>query len=298
MQLDSVMTELAVATIETRNFHPLFSSPDSDADIVLACKSATVYYRIHSYTLKTASGFFRTMFSLPQKNYDTLSNEVIYLEEDEATLDAVFRMISGLPLPPIDSYDQVDLMLDAIEKYDMPGPLSIIRIMVMTPSLLNQPFRLYPIATRFGWDAEAKYASSQTLSYNLYDPEHRPGLAKLSTDALLRLFELHHARREGIRQRLNDPPFVVSSGTNATCSACHRPIDHHTWRELKYKIILEMDVRPLGDTVLEPGLSSWPEAQACWQAKCPEFSCSRFLYDKNETVRVIRDCVEQLPKTI
>jgi hypothetical protein len=192
------MAELAVATIDTRNFHPLFSSPD--AEIVLASKGATLYYRLHSYTLKNASRFFQTMFTLPQKDHDSLTNGVIYLDEDETTLDAIFRMISGLPLSPIDSYDLIESMLDAIEKYDMPGPLSIIRIMVMTPSLLHQPFRLYPIASRFGWDAEAQHASSQTLSYNLYDPEHRPALSKLSTDALLRLFELHHSRREGYCQ--------------------------------------------------------------------------------------------------
>ncbi|THV06722.1 hypothetical protein K435DRAFT_644613 [Dendrothele bispora CBS 962.96] len=285
---------VAVANLDTTPFHPLFSSPD--ADVVLACKGATLYYRLHSYTLKNASAFFRSMFSLPPKNHDSPQNEIIYLEEDENTLDVVFRMISGLPFPPIESYDLIDSMLDAVEKYEMTGVLSIIRIMVMTPALLDQPFRLYPIACRFGWEAEAKHASTQTLAYDLHDPELRPSLSKLSTSALLKLIDLHHSRREGLRQRLNDPPFV--SGGVATCAACHHPIDYHTWRELKYKIILEMDCRPLGDTVLDAGLSNWPEALACWQAKCPDASCSRFLYDQTETVRVIRECVEQLPKTI
>lgn len=76
----------------------------------------------------------------------------------------------------------------------------------------------------------------------------------------------------GLRQRLNDPPFV--SGGLATCNNCHAVIDYHTWRELKYKIILEMDVRPAGDTILEHGLSEWPEALACWQAKCAQVGCS------------------------
>ncbi|KAJ4497983.1 hypothetical protein C8R41DRAFT_176492 [Lentinula lateritia] len=76
----------------------------------------------------------------------------------------------------------------------------------------------------------------------------------------------------GLWQRLNDPPFV--SGGLATCNNCHAVIDYYTWRELKYKIILEMDVRPAGDTILEHGLSEWPEALACWQAKCAQAGCS------------------------
>ncbi|KAJ3864707.1 hypothetical protein EV359DRAFT_63754 [Lentinula novae-zelandiae] len=76
----------------------------------------------------------------------------------------------------------------------------------------------------------------------------------------------------GLRQRLNDPPFV--SGGLATCNNCNAVIDYHTWRELKYKIILEMDVRPAGDTILEHSLSEWPEALACWQAKCAQAGCS------------------------
>lgn len=44
-------------------FHGLFSSPE--ADVILAAKDS-VLFRVHSQTLKTTSGFFRTMYSLPQ----------------------------------------------------------------------------------------------------------------------------------------------------------------------------------------------------------------------------------------
>ncbi|KAF9038410.1 hypothetical protein BDP27DRAFT_1347783 [Rhodocollybia butyracea] len=241
----------------------------------------SVYFRLHSHNLKIASGFFRQMFMLPQ-NTQLDNNGILYLEEDEVTLENLFRMISGLSVPPIDSYDLVDPLLDAIEKYDTPGPLSIVRLLVMTPALLNEPFRLYAVACRFGWDDEAQYASSQTLAYDLHCPDVRPYLTRLSTNALLRLLDLHRSRREGLRQRLDDPPFV--SGGLATCNNCNSTIDYHTWRELKYKIILEMDVRPLGDSISDEGLTDW--------------SCSRSLYDKSETLRVIRECIEKLPKMI
>lgn len=49
---------------DSLNFHPDFSSPD--ATIVLAAKESKMYFRIHHFTLKSTSGFFREMYSLPQ----------------------------------------------------------------------------------------------------------------------------------------------------------------------------------------------------------------------------------------
>ncbi|KAJ8518052.1 hypothetical protein ONZ45_g4845 [Pleurotus djamor] len=294
MQSEEMPESLAVVNYDTKLLHPDFSEPD--ADVVLGTKGTM--FRVHSFTLKTTSGWFRTMLSLPQTPPPPSRNpgEVIYVEEDTQTLEILLRIICGLPIPPVESYDVVDALLFAAEKYDMPGVMSIVRILVMTPALLKDPFRLYIIACRFGWEAEAKRASTQTLTYNLLDKDMRPLLERLSSSALLDLLELHRSRREGLRQRLNEAPFVA--GGTASCSSCNGLIDYHTWRELKYKIILEMDNRPLGDTVIELGLQTWPEAHACWSAKCPNRECDRFLYDKAETVRVVQECIKRLPDTV
>jgi hypothetical protein len=273
--------------------HTLFSNPEGD--VILGSKDGDVLFRTHSFILKTTSGWFRSMFSLPQK-CPPATPDVIYMDEDASVLENLLRMVCGLPIVPPTTYDAVDPLLFAAEKYDMPGPMSIIRMLVMTPPLLGQPLRLYAVACRFGWQSEAQYASQSTLSLDLHSELHRASLQMLSTSALLDLFQLHRDRREGLRTRLDDPPFV--GGGTAVCVACGWQIDYHTWRELKYKIILEMDVRPLGDTVVNSGLLEWHEAKACWSAKCPNADCDRVLYDKAETLRVIRECVEGLRKCI
>ncbi|KAI0356238.1 hypothetical protein OH77DRAFT_1478330 [Trametes cingulata] len=284
------------ADLELSNggFHPLFSS--QDGDVVLGSKDR-VLFRVHSYTLKTTSGWFRAMYSLPQLSAtgSDIPPETIYVDEDAATLEGLLRMVCGLPIPRLDSYDIIEPILHAAEKYDMPGPMSIVRALVTAPPLLSDPLRLYAIACRYGWQDEAMMASRYTLTLNLHAPEHRPTLQKLGTDALLNLFQLHHTRRETLRRRLDDPPFVNDSG-DTSCSNCGSLVDYHTWRELKYVIIMEMDGRPLGDTVCNPGLLEWPAARACWNAKC--INCDRVLYDKTLTMRVIRECIEQLPTTI
>ncbi|KAJ6497830.1 hypothetical protein C8R45DRAFT_984396 [Mycena sanguinolenta] len=276
-------------------FHPLFSSPDGD--IVLAAKGGNMWFRMHTFVLKTASSWFRAMLSLPQGQSPSGDVNVIFMEEDEDTLELLLRMISGLPLITIDHYDVIDKILFAAEKYDMPGPMSIMRLLVMTPPLLDQPFRLYTVACRYGWPEEASFASTQTLTHHLHDPEVRSRLGRLSTDALLKLFSLHHSRKEALRDRLNRPPFVASD-YSANCGNCHSPIDYHTWRELKYRMIQEIEVRPLGDTILDKGLAEWPEAKACWLAKCPHRVCARSLYDQEPTIRIIRECIEELPRSI
>ncbi|OBZ68161.1 Palmitoyl-protein thioesterase 1 [Grifola frondosa] len=275
----------------TATYHPLFSS--SDGDVILGSKDGTLF-RVHTFTLKMTSGWFRTMFSLPQKS-SASTPDVIYVDEDAATLEDLLRMICGLTIPRLDSYDVIEPLLHAAEKYDMPGPMSIVRRLVMTPPLVDDPLRLYALTCRYGWQDEAMMASKYTLTLNLHAPEHRNTLKKLGTDSLLNLFQLHRFRRETLRGRLDDPPFV-SDGGDTSCSHCGSAVDYHTWRELKYVIIMEMDSRPLGDTVCSSGLLEWPAARACWNAKCA--TCDKVLYDKTLTMRVIRECIDSLPTTV
>jgi len=163
----------------------------------------------------------------------------------------------------------------------------------MTFPLSDQPLRRYAVACRYGWTEEAKAASSETLKLNVHAPEHRPLLEGLGTVALLDLFALHRERREVLRARLDEPPFI---GAATVCVPCGWRLDYNTWRELKYKIILEMDVRPLGDTICK-GLEEWWEAQACWNAKCPNMDCNRLLYDKQLTITAISKAIADLKTT-
>ncbi|KIK98557.1 hypothetical protein PAXRUDRAFT_800637 [Paxillus rubicundulus Ve08.2h10] len=269
--------------------HPAFDSPD--ADVVLVSKDL-VQFHVHSFTLKTTSGWFRSLFTLPRPS----PPETIHLDEDSSTLELLLRMVSGLPIQPLTSHDTVDAIIYAAEKYDMPGPISLVRIAVLTPPLADQPLRLYAAAARCGWTEEAKVASQRTLSMNLWEDDNWEMLAKVDVRTALALLKLHRARREGLRKRLDEFPFIGGNAI-ALCTRCRRPIDHHTWRELKYKVTMEMDARPLGDTVLDDGLTEWPEAKACWDAKCPYTECEVVLYHKAETMRLIRECIESLPKT-
>ncbi|KAF9528523.1 hypothetical protein CPB83DRAFT_854308 [Crepidotus variabilis] len=271
--------------------HPDFSS--EDANVTLAAKESKMCFRVHSFTLKTTSGFFRTMFSLPQGSSE--QSDIMYLEEDAEILEPLLRMICGMPFPDFTSVDLLENVIFAAEKYDMAGALSILRLCLVSPSLPEDPIQMYAIAKRQGWEEIAKTYSTRTLVLNIFDSAHQPALRTASSDAVLDLFMLHRARKDGLKQMLNTPPFV--SGTPSNCIQCNGRIDYRTWRELKYRMLTEVDERPLGDTILDPGMSLWPEALECWKACCGNSGCKRLLYDKAETIRVIRGCLDKLPSS-
>jgi hypothetical protein len=77
-------------------------------------------------------------------------------------------------------------------------------------------------------------------------------------------------------------------------------LDNRTWRELKIALFLEIDRRPLGDTICAEvgGAADWPEALACWEAKCTKEGCSARNFGRVTTFRQIRACIDTLPSTI
>ncbi|KAG5651998.1 hypothetical protein H0H81_006650 [Sphagnurus paluster] len=291
------------SVVTSKKFHPEFSFPD--ADVILRSFEGTLY-RIHSYTLRTTSGLFNTMFNLPQpvkskagrdsgnRDYEP---EEIPIYESDFVLERLLRLLCSIPVPSWESYDDVDRVLTAAEKWDTPGPIATIRATLTRPQFLtSDPLRLYVLAKHFDWREEAKLAATQTLKLNLHDPIHASTLARLSSKDLLPLLNLHRKRRDMFK-KLIDSPERFAAG-NSRCGVTQ--LDNHTWREFKNAMFAEIDRRPLGDTlgVAVGHSANWPEAKACWEAKCSKEGCGGLNYDRIATLRQIRNCIEILPSTI
>ena len=294
-------------------YHPLFSF---DADVVLSSRDG-ILFCIPSMTLKMTSSWFRTMFTLPQgsppassrshnrNQRDTTTapteTEIIGLDEDSSTLEPLLRMICGLEIPTLDTWDTVEPVLYAAEKYDMPGPASILRALLRAPTFTDAPLRLYAAACHFGWAEDARAASTRSLTLNLYDSAHKPSLLRLRSADLYALFALHHKRRAQFRSRIADSPFLTDAQllntASARCSSCRDPISYLEWRELRHVMLAELERRPSGDTVLT-GLEEWPAALACWATKCKRASCHSSVYDKALSSKAIKDLLDSLPNAV
>jgi len=293
-----------------------------DADVVLGSRDG-VLFRVPSTTLRMTSAWFRTMFTLPQgsppassrlrNNHQrdingdastpTLTSdvEVIGLAEDACTLESLLRMICGLEIPTLDTWDAVEPVLYAAEKYEMPGPASIVRALLRTPVFADEPLRLYAAACHFGWAEDVRTASTRSLSVDLHHSSNRTALLRLRTADLLTLFDLHHARREQFRLRIAQPPFLTDAqlgdAATARCSRCREPISHVEWRELRWRMLDELERCPSGDSIVT-GLEEWPAALACWAVKCKKVNCQSAVYDKVSTSKAIKDVLDALPNTV
>lgn len=281
-------------------YHPQFAF--ADADVVLCSTEGTLYH-VYSYTLKTTCGLFRTMFSLPQKlgvEGDSKTPEPIPIYEHDNVLEKILCMIHGLPIPKWKSLDDLEQVLFLAEKWDAQGPQDAIRAVLTSPQFLTEPLRVYILATHFDWEDEAKLASQSTLSLSLHDETHQPLLSRLSSKYLVPLLNLHRRRRDLFKELLDSPERFTAGNSNPYhCSRCGvTQLENHSWRELKAALFVEIDRCPLGDRIGSLDLASWPEAQACWVARCRKEGCGGLNYDKAATLRQIKNCLDQLPMTI
>lgn len=196
-------------------YHPQFSSPE--ADMTLRSFEGTLY-RVSSYTLRTTSGLFQTMFCLPQpvkRNRSHCLHSDECAESDEQILDVyeencvlvrILSLMSGLPTPKWETFEELEKVLITADKWDTPGPISIIRSVLTSPHFLSKhSLRIYALAKHFNWEFEAKLASTHTLSLNLNDPSHSLQLCEMSSKDLLPLLNLHRQRRDRFWELLNSP---------------------------------------------------------------------------------------------
>jgi hypothetical protein len=312
MQTESSQSQDSAA-FNGPKYHPLFSF---DADVVLSSRDG-ILFCVPSMTLKMTSAWFRTMFTLPQGSPPASSRsqnrnqrdttfvptdtEIIGLDEESNTLEPLLRMICGLEIPTLETWDAVEPVLYAAEKYDMPGPASIMRALLRAPTFTDAPIRLYAAACHFGWAEDARTASTRSLTLNLYDSVHKPSLLRLRTADLYALFALHNERRVQFRARIADTPFLTDAQlldtASARCPRCREPLSYVEWRELRHVMLAELERRPSGDTVLA-GLEEWPAALACWATKCKRVSCLSSVYDKASSSKAIKDLLDSLPNAV
>ncbi|KAF8625532.1 hypothetical protein AX17_006820, partial [Amanita inopinata Kibby_2008] len=145
-------------------YHPLFSSPE--ADIVLRSLEGTLF-RVHSYILRTTSGLFRTVFTLPQPPTQSKDSTIISIYEPSQLLCLLLPLLSGQPTtPPLTSLslNTIIRLLFLAEKWDTPGPISYIRN-IINASCSPFPSPLSPLSLFFPGSAISSSSSLPLLSF-------------------------------------------------------------------------------------------------------------------------------------
>ena len=257
-------------------------------------------FPISSQTLARTSGWFRTMFTIPQNSDSSgspqSSTEHIPMSESSDILAALLSIVSGISLPQMNDIDFVESLLFAAEKYDMSFPIAIIRQLALPSFLESHPIRVYGIACRMYWKEEAQKAAAATLTSNIFSPESLLDLRHVETPHVVNLLSLHEKRRLGVLRGLDDENAFDANSINLKCSSCGEPSSCASWFAFKLAwtrepwrflrlVLYEIEGRP----------SNMPELDALLETKC---RCGVATFKESYTMQNLRIVARSLPDTI
>ena len=275
--------------------HPSFD--DASADIALCSREGTVF-RIHSLTLSLASGWFRSMLSLPQckptqKAYH--SPETIHLTESSRVIAGLLSLSNGQPIPHLDSFEFVEELLHAGEKYDMPSVISIVRLAIISPPFLEaHPIRTYGIACSWGWVAEARLASTKTIGWDLLSPSSVKDLSTVDPPYLTALMLLHRRRRDMFRAGLDSPVLFYANAPGGRCNNCQKEVTHAQWMHVKHVWSNAIEQSPA--SVASKAILQHPDVHRLLEAICQ--NCTKKLYDPEGTLAKLNELLDRLPTVV
>ncbi|OJT11816.1 hypothetical protein TRAPUB_11611 [Trametes pubescens] len=229
------------------------------------------------------------MFTLPQDpTVDRM--EPIQMSEPASVLFVLLSIVDSRALPSLDHSDDLEPLLFAAEKYEMPLAISVLRLAFSSRLHNVTPLRLYGIACKMGWEKEAKDASSRTLTQNLFATDAQVELAAMEPRHRDPLLDLHNRRREAFFDGLDDTTKFSANIRENPCmykkdgQPCLAPWDHSHWWALKYALLRKWVHSPF-DERLDETFYHMPEVKDASSAKCHR--CDRTLYGWGHTVENI-----------
>jgi len=148
-----------------------------------------------------ASSVFDTMLSLPQpKESEEEEALVDSLDEDSGTIKILLQIISGREYPGIHlNFDALRSLSLATEKWDMPGPLSMCRMLLLNPDLVrHHAIGVYWAGCHFQWKDVSNMASGYTCYSDMFNSELESLLQAMGSTALLQLLRFHRTRQQAM----------------------------------------------------------------------------------------------------
>ena len=257
-------------------------------------------FRVSSIMLKATSGCFATTLSLPQSPGTCPKEAVIdHLDEDAQTIEGLLRMVTGKECPQLDTLEVIEPLLLAAEKWDMPGPSSILKLLLQHPSIVSEhPLRLYWLGCHLGWDGMTKLASKFSCNSHIYSSHFRSWLQRLASTDLIRLMEFHRNRRNMMRTYLE--------GGNLVSPDCPRGVHHcvthtHAYQIFQWRFLEHMELVPPGRCISEDALQDLVTSSSLQLDRiiCPKLAgCNRSHWSTPVVLARIQAHWSTLPQTV
>ena len=200
----TVSTEPPAPAPGDKPVHPLFERFASSADVFILSQDDELF-PMSSSTLRRTSGWFNSMFTLPQgpAPAHTLpsASYPLSVAETSDVLAGLFSLINGTGVPSLKDLDLLEKILFAADKYEMPMPIALVRA-ALPLHIQQSPVRAYAIASIMSWEDELNAAVVATFSINVLSPENLQELTHVESRHLYKLLDLHERRKHCIADML------------------------------------------------------------------------------------------------
>ncbi|KAH7098564.1 hypothetical protein BKA62DRAFT_712738 [Auriculariales sp. MPI-PUGE-AT-0066] len=250
-----------------------FTCSGDDAVVLVAANGDR--FRVARASLINGSSFFRTMLSLPQSpspsKAEPTDTDPIIMSEDAEVVAFLCKHMSALALPSLGSLDQVDKLLRAADKFEMPNLLSVIHYLLRHPPEPQRHIHRHVLASRFQWDDMAGEELMASLNSPLDTIEAtRCCDSSVNAPFVVPLLALRQARSDVFSSALNAMrtrvtlPFALFSTKPVLSSrtADDRDVamyNHEAAVVFFWRLRFDFTARPGGAFIIAEEYLSWPE---------------------------------------
>lgn len=191
-----------------------FDAPDSDA---ILRSSDEKEFRVHRLILSLASPVFQDMFSVPQPTEPPTQIPIIDVSESSDVLRPFLQHLYPRRPPTISDITMWADLYTIADKYNAEVVMWLLREMLIPRFLGMAPLRVYALASRWGFEEEAKIASGRTLTFNIPEDLHQDDAELMGGGACHRLCLLHSNRREAAQALVANHPLPFLENPPCGC---------------------------------------------------------------------------------
>lgn len=196
--MSQVHLDMSALTLEVAPFCSPFD--DRDADLVLHASDGP-RFAVHKLFLTVSSSLLKRCLTVgatsPSPVFEGIivrqdrGRDTIDLVEDGATTDRVLQYCYPYANPTLDNLDDIQTVLEMMRKFGMKGVMNRVRSLLVQPAFLEaEPLRVFAIAYRFEFEAEARQAARYTLHAPMFAPYVKE-LEHISASVYHRLLQYH-----------------------------------------------------------------------------------------------------------
>ena len=191
-----------------------FDAPDADT---ILRSSDGKDLRVHRLILSLASPAFQGMFSLPQSTESPSQIPTIDVPEPSDILQPFLQYLYPRLPPNITDISMWAALYTIADKYGAEVVMGLLRDMLIPRFLEIAPLRVYALASHWGFEEEAKIASSRTLTIDILKDFPREDAELMSGVACQQLYLLHFNRREAAQALVTNLPLPTPGDSSCGC---------------------------------------------------------------------------------